>query len=233
MIETIQLRRDTAANWASVNPVLAESEVGTETDTGKAKLGDGATAWASLPYWNPSGTGGGSGAVSSVFGRTGAVAATSGDYAVTQVTGAAPLVSPALSGTPTAPSASALTGSTQVATTAYADSAVAAETSRAEAAESLLQPLALTQLAVSANTTMTSGHQLYLINATANLTMTLPSPSTVTGIPFWLKRDDNTTSVVTIAPNASELIEGASFGYLPNSLSAAVYVSDGTNWRTL
>ena len=35
--------------------------------------------------------GGGSGAVSSVFGRTGAVVAASGDYAVAQVTGAAPL----------------------------------------------------------------------------------------------------------------------------------------------
>jgi hypothetical protein len=37
---------------------------------------------------------GGSGNVSSVFGRTGAVVAVSGDYTVAQVTGAAPLVSP-------------------------------------------------------------------------------------------------------------------------------------------
>ena len=146
MIETIQLRRDTAANWVSVNPVLAQCEAGVETDTGKAKLGDGATAWVSLPYWNPSGIvgggGGGGGAVSSVFGRTGAVAATSGDYSVGQVTGAAPLASPALAGTPTVPTAAALTDSTQAASTAYADSAVAVETSRAEAAEALKAPLA-------------------------------------------------------------------------------------------
>lgn len=44
----------------------------------------------------------GSGAVSSVFGRTGAVVATSGDYTVSQVTGAAPLASPAFTGTATA-----------------------------------------------------------------------------------------------------------------------------------
>lgn len=38
------------------------------------------------------------GAVSSVFGRTGAVTAQSGDYSVAQITGAAPLVSPTFSG---------------------------------------------------------------------------------------------------------------------------------------
>jgi len=59
------------------------------------------------------------GAVSSVFGRTGAVVAGSGDYSVSQVTGAAPLASPALTGTPTAPTASAGDNSTKVATTAY------------------------------------------------------------------------------------------------------------------
>jgi len=41
------------------------------------------------------------GTVSSVFGRTGAVAAQAGDYDVTEITGAAPLASPALTGTPT------------------------------------------------------------------------------------------------------------------------------------
>lgn len=85
---------------------------------------------------------GGGGGVSSVFGRTGAVAASSGDYTVGQVTGAAPLASPALTGTPTAPTAAALTDNTQLATTAYTDTAVAVEKTRAEAAEALLAPLA-------------------------------------------------------------------------------------------
>jgi hypothetical protein len=43
------------------------------------------------------------GAVTSVFGRTGAVVAASGDYSVAQVTGAAPLASPTFTGTPTVP----------------------------------------------------------------------------------------------------------------------------------
>lgn len=47
---TIQLRRDTIANWTSVNPILAQGEVGLELDTGKIKIGDGSTAWNSLSY---------------------------------------------------------------------------------------------------------------------------------------------------------------------------------------
>lgn len=47
---TIKLRGDTAANWTSANPTLAAREAGVETDTRKLKIGDGATAWNSLPY---------------------------------------------------------------------------------------------------------------------------------------------------------------------------------------
>jgi hypothetical protein len=46
----IQVRRDTAANWASVNPTLAIGELGFESNTGAIKIGDGSTAWGSLPY---------------------------------------------------------------------------------------------------------------------------------------------------------------------------------------
>lgn len=46
----IQLRRDTAANWTSVNPILALGEMGLETDTRKIKFGDGTTAWTGLSY---------------------------------------------------------------------------------------------------------------------------------------------------------------------------------------
>jgi hypothetical protein len=49
-VNQIQLRRDTAATWTSVNPVLAAGEIGLETDTRQIKAGDGATAWASLAY---------------------------------------------------------------------------------------------------------------------------------------------------------------------------------------
>lgn len=65
------------------------------------------------------GNGSGGGAITSVFGRTGSVVASSGDYSVSQVTGAAPLASPALTGTPTAPTPSTADNSTKIATTAY------------------------------------------------------------------------------------------------------------------
>ena len=51
MADLIQLRRDTAANWTSANPVLSQGEQGYETDTGKMKIGDGSTAWSSLAYF--------------------------------------------------------------------------------------------------------------------------------------------------------------------------------------
>lgn len=43
------VRRGTAAQWASANPVLAAGEVGQETDTGIEKIGDGTTVWLELP----------------------------------------------------------------------------------------------------------------------------------------------------------------------------------------
>jgi flagellin-like hook-associated protein FlgL len=48
MATRIQLRRGTAAEWASVNPVLADSEPGFETDTRILRIGDGITAFTSL-----------------------------------------------------------------------------------------------------------------------------------------------------------------------------------------
>jgi hypothetical protein len=49
-INQIQVRRDTAANWTSVNPTLAAGEIGFESDTNKFKIGNGSTAWTSRPY---------------------------------------------------------------------------------------------------------------------------------------------------------------------------------------
>ncbi len=50
MASIIQIRRDTASNWSSANPTLAQGELGLETDTLKLKAGDGSTAWTSASY---------------------------------------------------------------------------------------------------------------------------------------------------------------------------------------
>jgi hypothetical protein len=55
-VSQIQFRRGSAAQWTSNNPVLASGEMGVETDNAgtssplKTKMGDGTTAWNSLPY---------------------------------------------------------------------------------------------------------------------------------------------------------------------------------------
>lgn len=46
----ILLRRDTAANWGSENPILASGEIGIDLTSGRFKIGDNATAWNSLPW---------------------------------------------------------------------------------------------------------------------------------------------------------------------------------------
>ena len=48
----IQIRRDTAANWASNNPILSAGEFGLESDTQKIKVGNGSENWAARPYIN-------------------------------------------------------------------------------------------------------------------------------------------------------------------------------------
>jgi len=51
----IQVRRGTASQWTSANPVLEAGEMGFESDTKYLKFGDGTTAWTSLAYANDPG----------------------------------------------------------------------------------------------------------------------------------------------------------------------------------
>ena len=48
MTTRIKLRRDTAANWATENPVLALGEPGYDTTNNELRVGNGTSAWASL-----------------------------------------------------------------------------------------------------------------------------------------------------------------------------------------
>ncbi len=50
MAVQIQLRRGTASQWTSANPILAEGEMGVELDTGKWKFGNGTSTWSILSY---------------------------------------------------------------------------------------------------------------------------------------------------------------------------------------
>lgn len=50
MADRIQIRRDTKAKWTDLNPILAAGEMGFEIDNNRLKIGNGITAWNSLPY---------------------------------------------------------------------------------------------------------------------------------------------------------------------------------------
>lgn len=47
---TIQHKRDTAAIWTASGRILANGQLGYETDTGRVKIGNGSSVWSSLPY---------------------------------------------------------------------------------------------------------------------------------------------------------------------------------------
>lgn len=134
----IRQRIDTAANWAANNPALHDGEVGWERDTGKAKIGNGATGWNFLPYVvQPTG------AVSSVNGKVGAVVLDKTDIGLGNVNNTADSAKPIsalqqaalnakadatnalLFGVPNAPTAATGNNSTQIATTAFVKNVVA------------------------------------------------------------------------------------------------------------
>ena len=52
---TFQHRRDTAGNWATENPVLAQGEIGLQVDGSgnieSMKIGNGTDDWATLPFF--------------------------------------------------------------------------------------------------------------------------------------------------------------------------------------
>ena len=170
---------------------------------------------------------GGTGVVESVFGRSGVVTAQTGDYTVAQVTGAAPLASPALTGTPTAPTKAPATNNTDIATTAYADLAVGVETTRAEAAEALRSPLVVvTAETVSFNA---AAWHTYLVDATAGaVTATLPAPAT--GLTLTVKKIDSSAHAVTTSQHAAETIDGATTSVNSTQWQSDTFISDGTNW---
>ena len=71
----LQFRRGLASQWTAANTLLAQGEMGIETDTELFKIGDGTTQWNSLPYGGLRGQTGWTGPTGST-GSTGPVGAT-------------------------------------------------------------------------------------------------------------------------------------------------------------
>ncbi len=122
----MQQRRGTAAQWTAANPILAAGEIGFETDTSKFKMGNGSSAWSALQYFANAAElaniiDGAPGLLDTLNELAAAINddpeffSTVGD----QLDLKAPLASPALTGVPTAPTASSTTNTTQIATTEF------------------------------------------------------------------------------------------------------------------
>ena len=56
MSTQIQIRRDTTANWESVNPTLADGEIGYDIAANRFKVGNGTDAWVDTEYSGGSST---------------------------------------------------------------------------------------------------------------------------------------------------------------------------------
>jgi hypothetical protein len=119
----------------------------------------------------------------------------------------APLASPVFTGTPAAPTASAGTDTTQLATTAFVTSAVSAETSRAETAEALKAPLASPALSGTPTApTAAAGTDTTQLATTAFVSAAaLPLPS---GTPS----DGQVPAVSAVSPLAMEWADNGSGG---------------------
>jgi hypothetical protein len=154
----------------------------------------------------PFGTGGG--AVSSVFTRTGAVVAVSGDYTVAQVTGAAPLASPTFTGTVNGITAT-MVGLGSVTNDAQTKAAVMPNTvpTAGQIPVGNAGGTAYVPVAVSGDSTMTSAGVMTntKINGTllSGLASVILQNTTTTGVPIATTLSDNGTIVATSEPIAS------------------------------
>ena len=62
ILASVQVRRDSKANWEAVNPILLDGEAAYEKDTDMFKIGDGVNNYKNLPYHNKVGPKGDTGA---------------------------------------------------------------------------------------------------------------------------------------------------------------------------
>jgi hypothetical protein len=138
--------------------------------------------------------------------------------AVADVSGAAPLASPALTGTPTAPTAAVNTNTTQVATTAF----VMAQTA---------QDIVAISTKTGAYSVLGTDNVLLGDATTAPFAFTLPA-APVTGQSFTFKKVDSTANAVTVSGNGKN-IDGVASITLTAQWQAWTLVYSGTAWMAI
>jgi hypothetical protein len=159
--------------------------------------------------------------VVSFNGRTGAVSPASGDYAVGDVTGAAPLASPTFTGVPAAPTATGGTNSTQLATTAFVTAAVA---SKAPLASPALTGVPTAPTAATATNTTQLATTAFVQAVVATVPAGVTSFNSRTGAVAPASGDYAVGDVTGAAPLASPTFTG---------VPAAPTAAGGTNTTQL
>jgi hypothetical protein len=271
----VQNRRDVSQNWLTYNPTLRAGELGIEQDTGRAKMGDGVTPWNSLIYWNPAGAAVGadaapltspafngiptaptattgtnttqiattafvaaalsgvSGSVSSVFGRTGAVTAESSDYS-SYYDSAGSAATAQSNAESFATSAVATETSRAEAAESTNATAISNEISRAETAESLKAPLASPALTGTPTApTASSGTNTTQIATTAFVAaaMTAAGAGTVTSVSVVAANGFNGTVATSTSTPAITLSTSVT-GILKGNGTAVSAASAGVDYLT-
>jgi hypothetical protein len=82
----------------------------------------------------------------------------------------------------------------------------------------------------STSLTLDDTHFTLLMNNSSNSTVNLPAASSMVGRAYCIKKIGNNAATVTLDPNSSETIDGASTLVLNTLYDFVVIKSDGTNW---
>ena len=139
--------------------------------------------------------------------------------------GIAPLASPALTSVPTAPTASALTSNTQIATTAYADSAVAA---RVVSGQYLCAPA---QFAPTVQQIMTTTSQTFgLVTGAASTVAAGSNGGEISQVASW---SSPSAGVLAVAAGSAFPVTGGTVNVTASGATTAVVTYTGVSGNTL
>lgn len=210
MATLIQLRRDTAANWSSNNPILSSGEIGIATDLQQFKVGNSASSWNQLEY------------VNAIPSQYLSLANASATYLTISNASSTYIALSASSSFDLAGSASAA----QAAAQSYADTQISNLVASAPGALNTLNELALAlgeDPNFAASTASAIGERLTIANASA----TYLRQDTASEV--YLRQDTASSSYLPISASSSYLfVDTASATYLRQDSASAIYLRQDT-----
>jgi len=114
---------------------------------------------------------------------------------------------------------------------APSDQVVSDQQAAITALEAAVLALANKIRTITATTTLVIGDKTILADATSAAIVTnLPAAASTVGQIITVKKIDASVNTVTIDPNASELIDGATTNVLSTQWASLTFQSNGTSW---